>query len=230
MGRLLIPIVFVTLLINSSLTHIFAVSDGVYVIDFKGDVKVVRQGTNTGVQCFNNMGVDPGDIIHTGPGSSATIGYVSRSSFNAKISENTLVQIRDGQPFWMELSTGGLLTRLGNLQPGEQFMIKTPVGACGARGTGWYMTTNGHEDHITAFEHNVYYRPLDQYGDLSENEIWINEGYARKAVKYEEPGQMTAADPGFLDYLWKEAHTMAEIGSAHTGIIEKKNIGTNGTI
>lgn len=230
--RTIIPyLIAITLLINSPFTLLFAVSDDAFIVSYQGDVKIIRAGTNVGIKCSENMSVREGDLINTGSDSSVIVGHVGETTYMSTIAENSLVEILSGDPVWLDISNGKVLTRLHSVSEGSEFKIRTPVGVCGARGTGWEMTTDGASDTVKVFESQVYYYGLDAYGDLMSKGVTIKEGYKRIINKYETPGKMEVLETGELFGLWKTAGIMEEKRRSNEtmeeGIEERGKVGVN---
>lgn len=229
MVRILPILIAVTLIINSPYTLLFAGPNEAYVVSCQGDVRIIRAGTNVGYPCEMNMNIAPGDFIHTGPGSTATVGYVGATSFVTEIGEGSLVEILDGEPYWLDLSDGKIITSLNGVEKGKTFMVHTPVGACGARGTGWELTTNGINDRVKVFDSKVFYQWMDPYGEMSgeKDSVWINEGYEREIIKYEHPGEMEPLNEGELEMLSEKGVKMAAYIKTRSGIVQKGKFGVN---
>ena len=208
-----------------------ASNDGAYIASYKGDVKVVPSGSRVGTPASTNMRLSPGDWLTTGKHSEVTIGFDSQSGCFTKISEDSLVEIKNGEPEWIKLVDGKLLARLQGMDASDMFMVRTPVSACGARGTGWTVTTNGVEDNIKVFESRVFMRGIDIDGSLMEKEVWIEQGYEGNAKKNETPQVGKKLSQGEMKALWDEAYSLPKVKTktarTSSGIVEMNGKGVN---
>jgi len=181
-----------TLIMFLIITQCAGASTDTFVISYKGNVKIVREGSRVGYQCTPNMILKSGDWISTENNSHVKIAFDETRENITKVEENSIVSIKDADPERIELFDGRIVTSLRGGIPGGTFIVRTPSGICGARGTAWATTTDGVYTNVSVFQNDVFFRGLNKDGTLMAREVMINEGFCRDIKKYEAPGEMRA--------------------------------------
>ncbi|MDD4956125.1 MAG: hypothetical protein PHH49_00430 [Candidatus Omnitrophica bacterium] len=207
------------------------------VVSTEGSVKLIKSGTKAGIACIPDTQLESGDWLSVGKASNVVVAFDDARKNLTKIEENTLVEIKDAAPDIIELFNGTIVANLLGLSSGQQFVMRTPSGICGARGTGWMVATDGLMTNVNVYQHDVFFRGFNPDGSLKE-EVTIGEGYSCDIIKYGDPGPIRKTDDAVLDALKKTANDLkgasgagresAGFGEkARHGIIMVNGVGVN---
>ncbi|MBF0217484.1 MAG: FecR domain-containing protein [Candidatus Omnitrophica bacterium] len=154
-----------------------------------GDVKVIKRGNNVGALCEKGMALVPGDWVRTGPGSTCTLGFGPGGKNRVTVEENSLTIVKPDGYCKMQLLNGGLYTVLENVAGGEVFRVTTPSVITEAMSSGWAVRDNGSYTNVVCFDNEVFVCGLNQDGTAKEKQFWVKEGFQRKTVQFEDPGE-----------------------------------------
>lgn len=121
-----------------------AATSSATIIEIKGDVQIIRGGSEKSFAAFKDMRLTEGDKIITGPNSSAKIELENENAV-LTLSENTRIYLSelkgqgDDQQTSVNLQAGGVGSKVKKaLSKVSRFNIKTPTAAMGVRGTQFY--------------------------------------------------------------------------------------------
>ncbi|MBF0493956.1 MAG: FecR domain-containing protein [Candidatus Omnitrophica bacterium] len=202
------------------------------VLACSGDVKIVRSDSVTGYACEPKMVLKTGDWITTSGGAYVEISFDSTGKNISKLEENTLVVLKNTSSEKLELFDGQVVTSLQGMNGTDTFTIKCPAGLCTAMGTGWSVSTDGVDSDIKVFDSKVYFRSINKTGTVSNEKIWIEQGYSRKIRQYETPQEMVQLSSSDLENL-KNALNVSSSSlsggsdSGASGIVEVGGVGMN---
>lgn len=101
----------------------------------KGDVRILREGTDGWTPVEENENVQQGNQIKTGSGGSTDIVYDHSSLNVVHLDENTIAVFRAIEPTDLYLTDGSIFNSLQGLPQGESYEVATAVSITGVRGT-----------------------------------------------------------------------------------------------
>ena len=184
---LLVVVLIGAVAVGGYLGYLFAMNGRTFAPT--GDVEVRKAGSDTWEKLEKNYRLKNGDTLKTGPDSSCNILLGNTAEAVVKAGENTEVAITAKNPVELELADGKLLTNLTRDTRLKKFTVKTPVGACGIRGTGWEVSAD--KDNSTAeidvFEGRVKFGQSEM---LYENDPYVVPNNYRLNISKGETTQM----------------------------------------
>ncbi len=174
------------------------------VIAVKGEVSVMVSGAKEPVEVAEGMLLSSGDVVKTGRKAYVEMAFDKEGGNIVKLQGKSEAIILISNEDKLELVRGELITFLKNLEKGETFRIKTPAAACGARGTGWQMKTDGKTMSLAVFDGVVFVRGIDKDGKLSRTEYLIEKGFKTKVARFEGPEKKRRISERTIKKLRKE--------------------------
>ena len=105
------------------------------VFDVKGDVRILKKGTEEWVKIKKDKVIEVGDQILTGKDSFVEIVYDPFFLNVARIDEKTKAEFRSIEPTDLHLEDGSIFSALDGLSKGDSYQISTPTAVAGVRGT-----------------------------------------------------------------------------------------------
>lgn len=171
------------------------------IFEVKGDVKVVPRGRNIGVVCEEGMVVNSGDWIKTGPGSTVTLSFDADADNVVTIEENSLIIMKLDGYFKIQLLTGEIYAILENVEHGEAFRVLTPSVVTESMSSGWGARSDGTYTNVVVFDNRVFLVGLNKDGTVKKKKFWIEEGYQRKTINFEDPGELKPIPENLLSWF-----------------------------
>ncbi|HVZ79782.1 MAG TPA: FecR family protein, partial [bacterium] len=170
-----------------------------YVFDeVKGSV-LVRNGSSAPVTAEEDLVLDPGDVIVTGPGSEATLTLNENTLFHVdENSEVTVAQLEkqgdNGFLSRLKLLKGKVLSEVEKLgQSHSTFEVDAGGVVCGVRGTGFEVLLQGDEVHENTFHGLVEMRDQDKVEKVAEGH---HGAFSWKARKFLASRSLGVAEKG----------------------------------
>lgn len=182
------------------------------VFSVSGDVKLVPYGENTGVKCKKNMAVHAGDWIKTGPRSSVTLAFDDAADNVITIEEDSLVVIKLDGYFKVQLLRGDIYAILEDVKEGNTFRILTPSVVTESLNSGWGASSDGSYTNVMVFDDRVLVCGIKEGNKVDKKKYWIQEGYQRKTITFEDPGKMESAPKEAVPWFKEQvvAHHLAK--------------------
>jgi len=171
------------------------------VFSVKGNVKVVPEGRSVGVPCKEGMIVNAGDWIKTGKNSTVTLSFDVEDDNTIKIKENTLVILKLDGYFKIHLLAGEIYALLENVEKEESFRVLTPLVVTESMSSGWGATTDGNYTNVVVFDNRVFICGINKDGTVNKQKYWIEEGYQRKTINFQNPGDMKPVPEKMLSWF-----------------------------
>ncbi|MDP8299603.1 MAG: hypothetical protein P9L88_06865 [Candidatus Tantalella remota] len=145
----------------------YAAVDNVFevaVINYTGDVQVDSKGDGTWIKPWVGMKLMQGAKIKTSGGAWIEVVYDAEGLNVLKLEEKTDFVVGD---FGGELPGGGCLGNFANINPGSEFIVKTPTAACAIRGStfGFFFDRIAKITRARAFRGGVFIYGLDANGN-----------------------------------------------------------------
>lgn len=199
----------------------------VKVISIEGEVEVTSQQTMKPKKPKVDMLLAEGTKVVTKEDSSIELAFNADSTNVVKVSENSHVVLKLDGDEKIELIDGELYAVLKNLKKGETFQVRTPCAVCGARGTGWQMSTDKKFTNVSTFENKVFLQGINPDGTVMKKKYWVKKGYERKVEKFKNPGRTEKISKERMEKL-KDMVKVSKTGNhqdtmkARAAIIEKK--------
>jgi hypothetical protein len=165
------------------------------------DVKIVRRESSVGTECQKGMVLGQGDWVRTGAGSTCTLGFGAEGKNRITIEENSLVIVKIDGFCKMQLLSGGLYAVLEDVSKGESFKVLTPSVITEAMSSGWSIKDNGSYTNVVVFDNDVFVCGLNEDGTPRDKKFWVKEGFQRKTVRFEDPGEMEKAPSEFIAWF-----------------------------
>ncbi|RKY42242.1 MAG: hypothetical protein DRP85_03435 [Candidatus Makaraimicrobium thalassicum] len=178
-----------------------------------GDVKIVRAGSNTGIACEKGMPLHAGDWIKTGPDSSVTLAFDKAAENVITIEEDSLIVIKLDGYFKVQLMRGEMFAILENVESGETFRVLTPSAVTESLSSGWGASTDGVCTNVVVFDNRVFVCGINEEGKVDEKKYWIEEGYQRKVITFEDPGKLESVPEAAVSWFKEQvvAHHLAKV-------------------
>ncbi|MBD3378872.1 MAG: hypothetical protein GF408_00195 [Candidatus Omnitrophica bacterium] len=174
------------------------------VIAVEGNVSVMIKGAEKPVVVKEGMELSGGDVVRTERKASLELAFDKEGGNVVKLGGSTEAIIMITDEDRLELVKGEIITFLKNLHKGETFRIRTPAAACGARGTGWKMRTDGKVLDLEVFDGVVFIRPIERSGKLARTEYLIERGFTTRVKKFDRPEKKKRMPEGKLEALRNE--------------------------
>ena len=149
MKRLFVVAAFLIIAMSVSCSNVlFAAekSNFAKVMDLTGDVQVMKIGTSAWIPAKVWMQLDVGDIIKTGPGASADLGFgdlgrdaLVRVDPNSSMKVESYDQVKGASKgkIMLDLAVGDIMVKIDKIKDESQFQVRTPTSIVGVRGTGF---------------------------------------------------------------------------------------------
>ncbi|MDD5487438.1 MAG: FecR domain-containing protein [Candidatus Omnitrophica bacterium] len=161
------------------------------ILSGHGDIRVYNAEKDDWEPYRKGYKLDTGDIIRTGAGSSCTVLLGGKGQAVMTAGEKSQVKLNAKDRIELEMEYGEVIASLS--RPGRKatFRIKTPLGTCGARGTGWKVTADkGSGAAIEVFNGKVKYGSTyelyeeDPYIIPSGEKLLLTGGAAGQSTEY----------------------------------------------
>lgn len=123
------------------------------MLQINGKVYVLEQGQTDWTKAFNGQVINEGDKIKTESGASAFISFDEEKKNVIRVEPKTEMELQDTAPIVIELPKGTIMSKIGELEKGSSFQIRTPTAVAGVAGTG-FMTL--YDPKKQKFEVHVY--------------------------------------------------------------------------
>jgi len=105
------------------------------VVDFQGNVRILKPGTPQWVPVEKNMLIEEGDQIQTSEASRIDIAYDSDFLNIARIEQKTKAEFRLIEPTDLYMEDGTIFSALDGLPAGVNYQVSTPTAVAAVRGT-----------------------------------------------------------------------------------------------
>jgi len=165
---LIILFVFI-LLLNCGKREPSAGNINACILFSSGDVKISRNGAETGVLPGNP--VREGDRISTGERSFLVIQITDRDI--VRISSNSVFEIRsimNRNDVKLFLERGEVISKVSRLEKNDNFMVQTPSVIAGVRGTEFSVTVSAAEERVAVLKGNVVVSLITEEKKLTHSE------------------------------------------------------------
>lgn len=173
------------------------------VFSVQGKVSVIHKGSNLAVEAEQGMQLKEGDWIKTDKASSVSLSFDEAESNVISVKENTLVIIKLDGYFKIHLLSGEIYAFLENVEKDDTFRVLMPSVVTESMSSGWGATTDGSYTNVMVFDNQAFICGIKIDGSVDEKKFWIDEGFQRKTIKFQDPGEMKAI-PGEVANWFKE--------------------------
>lgn len=164
-------------------------SETIEVVSFSGTVEVKRSGSSDYQAVEEGMLLVSGDMIKTGVGASAVLGFDEEDKNIVRVEENTTSVILLKGDEKIELLQGEVFSLIQSLPMGTSFEVRTPTAVAGARGTEWATRYDGQETEVEAYDDTPFVKMIDEKGKFGE-EMRVVTGYATRVARFAPPTRM----------------------------------------
>ncbi|MFH1798928.1 MAG: FecR domain-containing protein [Candidatus Omnitrophota bacterium] len=171
------------------------------VFSVNGSVKVVPYGSNVGVKCSKGMLLHAGDWVKTAPNSSVTVAFDKAAENVITIEEDSLIVIKLDGYFKVQLLRGEIYAILENVGKDETFRVLTPSVVTESLNSGWGAASDGSYTNVVVFDNRVYVCGINETGTADDKKYWIEEGFQRKTITFEDPGKVESAPESTLSWF-----------------------------
>lgn len=152
----------------------FAANDAALIMRVEGDVQVLPASKTDWIKAGITMVLRSGDKVKTAKGSVCDISFSQDDKNMVGVMENSeVIILLDGNKK-LQVVDATIFAKLKAIPRGSAFEIKTPVGICGARGTGLGVSGNDKGIKSECYENQIY--TSNEKGE----EKPVNEGYYRE--------------------------------------------------
>ncbi|MFA6635827.1 MAG: FecR domain-containing protein [Candidatus Omnitrophota bacterium] len=188
-------------------------NDTASIFSVSGDVKVIRMGSNIGLQCEEGMNIKPGDWIKTGEGSSATLSFDNSADNIIKVQENSLVVMKLDGYFKVQLLDGKINAILESVQQEETFRVLTPSVVTESTNSGWALSADGNYSTVVVVDGEAYVCGINEDGSIRKSKFAVQEGYGRTTKMYQDPADLTAAPESVMKWFKDQVleHHLAKV-------------------
>ena len=183
------------------------------IFSVTGDVKVIRMGSNIGVQCEEGVGIMPGDWIKTGTGSFATISFDDGADNVIKVQENSLVVMKLDGYFKVQLLAGQINAILESVQLGETFRVLTPSVVTESMNSGWALSADGNYSTVVVVDGEAYVCGVNEDGSIRKSQFAVREGYGRTTKMDQDPAAEVMAPESVMKWFKDQVleHHLAKV-------------------
>ncbi len=150
LGLILIPIIIAAV---SYLGYLYSLNGTVF--HSTGDVSIMKAGTAEWIPLETRYKLKKDDAIKTAVNAECSILFGSTANMIVTLKKNTELKVASKDKQTLDLIDGNLLAAFSRPSPVKKFIVKTPVGTCGVRGTGWSLTAHPTATKIKVFEGRV---------------------------------------------------------------------------
>lgn len=173
------------------------------IFSVDGKASVIPKGSHLAVEAEEGMQLNEGDWIKTDHGSSVTVAFDEAASNVINVKENTLVILKLDGYFKIQLLSGEIYAFLESVEKDETFRVLMPSVVTESMSSGWGATTDGSYTNVMVFDNEAFICGIKLDGSVDEKKFWIDEGFQRKTIKFQDPGEMKAV-PGEVANWFKE--------------------------
>lgn len=190
----------------------------VAVFSVDGEVKIVPKGSSSGIKCSQGMDLSAGDWIKTGPNSSVMLSFDNKADNVVRIEENSLVVIKLDGYFKIQLLRGEINAILENVEKEDSFRVLTPSVVTESLNSGWGASSDGERTNVVVFDNKILVCGIDEEGQMKEKKYWVEEGYQRKTLKFEDPGEMKSVPEKVMSWFKEQvvSYHLSKIDSSET--------------
>lgn len=149
------------------------------MLQINGKVYVLEQGQTDWTKAFSGQVINEGDKVKTESGASAIISFDEERKNVIKVEPKTEMELQDTAPTVIELPKGTIMSKIGELEKGSSFQIRTPTAVAGVAGTG-FMTL--FDPKKQKFEVHVYENEVEV--SIPEENVKAQRGLAYAAGNY----------------------------------------------
>lgn len=154
------------------------------VFNVKGDVRILKKGTEDWTKLKKERVIEVGDQILTGKDSFVEIVYDQFFLNIARIDEKTKAEFRTIEPTDLHLEDGSIFSALDGLSKGDAYQISTPTAVAGVRGTHFNVDFDAATRIFNAatipdlndHQSQVFVNPIEVTGSTSDQGIIVPEG------------------------------------------------------
>ena len=147
-----------------------AFSQAAKIIDIKGDVRAREAGKVSWQKARIGMILASNSQVKTGAYSECTLAFDDELKNIVTIKESSQITIENIKPGRIFLPEGRVFTLIGELGYLEEFKIRTPTAAAGARGTGWSTGASPRGTDVKCFEDDVFVQGFDPQGNVTDEQ------------------------------------------------------------
>lgn len=165
-------------------------SETATVFSVYGKVSVVPRGSNVAVECRQGMQLNEGDWIKTYNDASVVISFDRDHENVISVKENSLIILRLDGYFKIHLLAGEIYAFLENVEKDETFRVLMPSVVTESESSGWGATSDGSYTNVMVFDNQAFVCGIKLDGSIDTTKFWIDEGYQRKTIKFQDPGEM----------------------------------------
>jgi hypothetical protein len=160
------------------------------IFSVEGKVSVIPKGSSLSVEAEKGMNLSEGDWIKTDKASGVVVSFNDDDSNVISVKENTLVIIKLDGYFKIHLLSGEIYAFLENVDKDESFRVLMPSVVAESMGSGWGATTDGSYTNLLVFDNEAFVCGIKMDGSIDDKKFWIDEGFQRKIIKFQDPGEM----------------------------------------
>jgi len=190
----------------------------------QGRVSVIPKGSNLAVEAKKGMQLNEGDWIKTDKESSVTISFNEDDSNVISVKENTLVILKLDGYFKIHLLSGEIYAFLESVEKDETFRVLMPSVVTESMSSGWGATSDGSYTNVMVFDNQAFICGIKIDGSVGEKKFWIDEGFQRKTIKFQDPGEMRAV-PEEVTAWFKEQVVVHHLERSFARDIKRKGKG-----
>jgi hypothetical protein len=121
-----------------------------------------------------------------------TISFNEDNSNVISVKENTLVILKLDGYFKIHLLSGEIYAFLESVDKDETFRVLMPSVVTESMSSGWGATSDGSYTNVMVFDNQAFICGIKIDGSVDEKRFWIDEGFQRKTIRFQDPGEMRA--------------------------------------
>ena len=177
--------------LNLSISLSFAADRDAKIIYLKGQVKLQRAKDARWITAKEGMVINEGDRIKTFKFSAAEVVLDKDAKNVIKIEQKSEFLLEETAANKHKLFKGKVFALLESLEPGSDFVIRTPTAVCGVTGSGISVDTDGNKTTTGCHEDQAYAKGIKEDGSLTPGKV-IKEGHKCIIKKFKDPGRLIA--------------------------------------
>jgi hypothetical protein len=155
------------------------------VLSLSGPSQALIAPSTTWAQAKTEMQLYSGDSIRTGDAAYVELAFNEDNVVKIDADSSVVVLLKDEEK--IELLNGEVFCTVANLPRGSSFVVRTPVGVVGARGTDWLTKVAADQMSVESYEGSPFVKNIEKDGNLSKEEMLVPPGSGTNFSRFRKP-------------------------------------------
>lgn len=155
------------------------------VLSLSGPSQALIAPSSVWTEIKTQMRLCPGDSVKTGDAAYVELAFNEDNVVKIDADSSVVVLLKDEDK--IELLSGEVFCTVANLPSGSSFVVRTPVGIVGARGTDWLTKMGADQMSVESYEGSPFVKNIEQDGSLSKEEVLVPPGSGTNFSRFRKP-------------------------------------------